>query len=621
MLASAALVGAAAGLTPRRSLCGLSPLPCYPSPVLLLLLACSQTLEVPGPPPADAEAAWQSTLAAVVSPAGLVRYEALRERRASLDGYLAFLAQNPGPLSEDEALARSINAYNAFVLAGVLDRWPIDSVRDVHVGLFRAFGAGFFKGLRFRLDGESIDLDTLERQRVRTGDPRVHAALNCASMGCPPLRAELWRAESLDADLDAAVRRMLETRVSVDGDTLVFSEIFDWFEDDFLVDAPDICAWAARYRPDWQSFADAGCPHRFAPYDWSLNAAVAPPPLATAPRPWGEPGPCPPGMVFVAGGTYTTGMKPPLPYGVVDTRGMTKVDAPERGCPGAIAATPDASACWVRTDLWDPVLPLHEVSVDGYCMERLPFPGGGAYPPDGMSTWDAARFDELLASGRFGPRRMCRFTEYELAVAGPTKNLRFLYGDRADDRRCPGDEAGPIGAFPDCANPETGVAEYGAVISQWVVADPQFAANACDRPGCAAAGGRPLLTDAGEPGIRYLVAGGTRRVQTRQAPYTPHTWHDHGEASGSAGCDAWGWDDGPAVCGDPDERYARCPSDPTGPGCEELALAEARWSALESWCRGRTMTECLDLGLGEARQEATRVCPESTGALGPGQGR
>ncbi len=329
-------------------------------------------------------------------------------------------------------------------------------------------------------------------------------------------------------------------------------------------------------------------------------------------------------MLFVEAGTYTTGMVPPLPYAPIDTTKMAVVEAPERGCPAALSASPDTEVCWIQTDLRDPVVTAHEVEVGGYCMERLPFPGGGPYPPDGMTTYDASRFDELLASGAFGPRRLCTYTEYELAVSGVEANHRYVYGDEPAPERCPDTEGATIGSHPGCADPNTGIAEYGAVISQWVLNDEALVSWACGREqGCPASGGA-RLDERGPDGsfkTRYLVAGGTRRIQTRQAPYTPHTYHDHGQVSGPGGCDAWGWDDGPAVCADPDPRYERCVAAPDGEGCRALQRQELDWKGLVTFCQGRHMTECLSRGLSALKGEPVEVCPESDLSLGPGQGR
>jgi hypothetical protein len=157
---------------------------------------------------------------------------------------------------------------------------------------------------------------------------------------------------------------------------------------------------------------------------------------------------CPIGMVRVSG-TGTTGMRGD-PYGVVHTRHMARVDAPERMCPDALSAAVGSSACWVQTDLVDPVLRPRAVSGPDFCIERAPFPGmGSPYPVDGMTAGTVAQLDAMLKTGRFGTRRLCTVTEYQLAVAGPSRNQRFIYGDRADSSIC---QAGrPIGSDRRCA--------------------------------------------------------------------------------------------------------------------------------------------------------------------------
>ena len=309
-----------------------------------------------------------------------------------------------------------------------------------------------------------------------------------------------------------------------------------------------------------------------------LLACGAPPPLdpVTAAG-------CPPGMVALAGGSGTIGMKG-QPYGIVATAHLAKVEAPEQGCPAALAGTPGALTCWVQTNLVDPVVGLHPVTLAPYCVEAHPFPGpGAAYTADGMTAWDAARLQELLATGDYGPRRLCTASELEAAIAGLAENRRFVYGDQPDPARCPA--SAPIGADPRCQNEQTGVHEYGAVMSHWVVADPDFVAAACDTPPCLAAGNHPLTAG------MFIVLGGTARAQTRQAPLTPHTWHDHGEPN-PVGCDQMGWDDQVAICASPDPRYV------IGPVAPELEAAERRWAALVATARqtGR-MTAMLEEGL------------------------
>ena len=249
---------------------------------------------------------------------------------------------------------------------------------------------------------------------------------------------------------------------------------------------------------------------------------------------------CPEGMVSVAG-TGVIGMRG-QPYGVVPTAHLERVDAPERDCPAAVARTPGATACWVQTDLVDPVIPPHKVSLNAFCIDAFPIPGKGhPYPKDGLSAWDVYQLDLLLSDGRFGRRRLCTTTEFEAAVAGLTSNQRFVFGDMYVDGVCEGET---IGASARCQNKETGIWEYGAVHSHWTRADEVFIASACPKPPCRGAGNRLLTVG------MYIVAGGTDRAQTRQAPHTPHTWHDHGDPTQDS-CGFHGWDDQPVICADP----------------------------------------------------------------------
>ena len=288
---------------------------------------------------------------------------------------------------------------------------------------------------------------------------------------------------------------------------------------------------------------------------------------------------CPAGMALVSG-SGTVGMRG-TPYGIVPTAHLAKVDAPERGCDAAVAAQEGASACWVQTDMVDPVVSPRPVSVKPFCIETYPFPGVGAqYSKDGMSVWDTHKLNELFQTGRFGPRRLCTMTEFQSAVAGLNENRRFIFGDRYRAGICEGSR---IGADPLCKNSVTGLRDYGAVHSHWVLADAAFIAAACDAPPCRGAGNRTVVPDA------YIVAGGTNRVQTRQAPYTPHTWHDHGEPTVDA-CGFEGWDDQPVVCADP------------RPGTPD---EEQAWKAFEESVRtNRSVRKALSTALGGP------ICPD-----------
>lgn len=240
---------------------------------MIWLVGCTTSIEHAAPAD-DPTQAWGELLEQAVQDDGFVDYQVLRDDPAPLQAYVGWLALEPGPLERDARFARAINAYNAFTLAGVLHHWPIESVRDVKLGPLGFWGAGFFVGQRFTLDGQATNLKDLEDDRIRAAlqDPRLHAAINCASAGCPPLRDGLFTADDLDAQLDEAMRRFIETRVTLDGETVVFSQIFEWFGADFTdwTDHETICSYVAAYDDRFQTI-DVSCPHRFEPYDWSLN--------------------------------------------------------------------------------------------------------------------------------------------------------------------------------------------------------------------------------------------------------------------------------------------------------------------------------------------------------------
>ena len=187
---------------------------------------------------------WSGVLSAFVDERGQVDYEALAGDRAALDRYLEAIAET-GPRStperfptEADELAYYVNAYNALVFQGVIDG-DLDA-ETVWRGLVP--GYGFFVGQKFRLDGETINLRNLENRivRARFGDARVHAALNCASVGCPRLPTTAFEPGRLERELNAAMAEFVanERHVRVDhaNRTVFLSKIFDWYREDFLAD-------------------------------------------------------------------------------------------------------------------------------------------------------------------------------------------------------------------------------------------------------------------------------------------------------------------------------------------------------------------------------------------------
>lgn len=230
----------------------------------------------------------ERVLLAFVDDTGLVNYVALKEHRADLDTILREMARI-GPTNapqlfptRDAQLAYWINAYNAEVLGMVVDHYPTSSITKIGLIPFSAF---FIK--RVQLGGMKLTLRTLENQVIREQfhDARIHFAINCASLSCPPLARHIYRAETLDQQLDAAARAFVNDNRQVTLDTqrhyIVLSKIFDWYASDFEE------AYKAKFQRDGsvldylslylsperqKVFKElSGAKTTYHEYDWGLN--------------------------------------------------------------------------------------------------------------------------------------------------------------------------------------------------------------------------------------------------------------------------------------------------------------------------------------------------------------
>jgi len=178
--------------------------------------------------------------------------------------------------SREQRLAFWINAYNILAIDLVARHPGIASIRDIG-SLLRPV----WKREAGRISGQPMSLDEIENGILRKqNEPRIHAAIVCASLSCPPLRREPFDAAGLDAQLDDAVRRWLASpakglRLDRARGVLWLSRIFDWFEADFEPDG--VPAFVSRYLSDAdRAFVETRHPRiEFLDYDWRVNALVA----------------------------------------------------------------------------------------------------------------------------------------------------------------------------------------------------------------------------------------------------------------------------------------------------------------------------------------------------------
>lgn len=212
---------------------------------------------------------------------GRVDYQAWKADDAELlAGWLS--RQSAHTDNRQDALAHWINLYNAFTIQAVLQRYPIASIRPQLLGVPNWLGfLRFFSRREHRLGERPYSLGEIENAILRPlGDPRIHFAIVCASIGCPLLRNEAYRPQQVEIQLEEDARRFINNpaKVRYDAATHVLhcSPIFRWYRADFEAVAPSL---AAYIRPRLTTGPAAGLSGssqpepalRFLPYDWSLN--------------------------------------------------------------------------------------------------------------------------------------------------------------------------------------------------------------------------------------------------------------------------------------------------------------------------------------------------------------
>ncbi len=167
--------------------------------------------------------------------------------------------------NRDEQLAFYINAYNVYAIKMVVEHYPVDSIRDIGSFFFPVWGrtAG-------TIGGKPFSLDDIEHEVLRKlGEPRIHFAIVCASLSCPNLRTEAYRAEKIEQQLESQTQTFLlnESKgLLLEGQRVRVSQIFDWFEEDFEK-AGGVEQFIRHYRD---------LPARInlranLPYNWDLN--------------------------------------------------------------------------------------------------------------------------------------------------------------------------------------------------------------------------------------------------------------------------------------------------------------------------------------------------------------
>ena len=266
-------------------------------PTMLILGGCAAISSTP--PTAVEQTANQSAitpydletygeaLAQYVNDQGLVNYEALQGDRAALDQFNASLNEvlpsTYDSWNDSEKIAFLVNAYNSLTLKSIIDQNPLkSSIRDI---------PGVWRIRKHSVIGDFKTLDAIEHSILRkeVNEPRIHAALVCAALSCPPLRNEPFTGEALDAQLDDQVTQWLtgEHGLKIDREAGIvsISSIFDWFGEDWKPSygtnegftGSDNQKAVLNFITNYVSEEDAAYLRsgdyrlKYLDYDWSLN--------------------------------------------------------------------------------------------------------------------------------------------------------------------------------------------------------------------------------------------------------------------------------------------------------------------------------------------------------------
>ena len=169
-----------------------------------------------------------------------------------------------------------INAYNILAIDLVRQNLPLKSIRDLGWLL-----QPVWKKKAGTIGARAYTLHEIEHEILRPkGDPRIHAALVCASTSCPSLMREPWRAEVIDEQLDREMAIFLAdpnkgARFEPTENTLFLSSIFHWFKADFENEGGSVAFVRSRLPAGVQAQLEAAGDRLktdFMAYDWSLNA-------------------------------------------------------------------------------------------------------------------------------------------------------------------------------------------------------------------------------------------------------------------------------------------------------------------------------------------------------------
>jgi hypothetical protein len=193
---------------------------------------------------------------------GRVNYRGLTKDTIALNTYLKALAVRvpDASWSRSASMAYWINAYNAFTLKMIITHYPIKSLNDLHGG--KPWDVKWIK-----LEGKLYSLNSIENDMIRNvyHDPRIHFALNCGAISCPPIGNTAFTESNVNALLDKQTTNFINGSANeISATKMLLSKIFDWYKADF----GNITTFINKYS---LAKVSANATMTFNEYNWALN--------------------------------------------------------------------------------------------------------------------------------------------------------------------------------------------------------------------------------------------------------------------------------------------------------------------------------------------------------------
>jgi hypothetical protein len=201
------------------------------------------------------------------------------EDRDSLDSYLKRLTRTKvRSMSRASQKPFWINLYNALTVQVILDHYPVDSIQDIDISP-GFFSSGPWDKKLVTIEGKKLSLNDIEHRILRPiwEDPRIHYAVNCASLGCPNLQTDAFTPENIEVLLDKGAREYINhpRGVTIEEDNLIVSSIYEWFQEDFGGSEEGVIDHLRRYaEPELTKKLKGFSTIYDDRYDWSLNDVI-----------------------------------------------------------------------------------------------------------------------------------------------------------------------------------------------------------------------------------------------------------------------------------------------------------------------------------------------------------